>query len=172
MRSMEINKKPFYKIQPLLLCNELSDFKGEVMIKDAPQDIGELSVEKFIKGVNFANYYYSAELISNFSCINKKKLYVCKSYLILKTAKVYIQQMEKFLNKIKEIGERFKLPDKASVSLQDDYSWVSLIDVLAKGDVSKHEEVKRMSLYDFVLMLKKELDTNYSTYLKMKAQNI
>jgi hypothetical protein len=169
---MNINDKPFFRIQPLLLCNEVNDFKAEIMIKNAPQDIGELSVEKFIKGTNFANYYYSAELISNFSCIALKKLYICKSYLILKTAKVYIEQMEKFLTKIKDIGERFKLPDKASVSLQDDYSWVSLIDVLAKGDVSKHEAVKRMPLYDFVLMLKKELDTNYSTYLKMKAQNI
>jgi hypothetical protein len=76
--------------------------------------------------------------------------------------------MEKFLLKIKEIGERFRIPDKASITLQDDYSWISLIDIIAKN-VSEREAVKRMPLYDFVLTIKKELDTNYSTYQKMKA---
>jgi len=168
---MKINDKPFFEIQPLLRCNELSEFKGEIMFNEAPEDIGECSVELFINGTNYANYYFSCELINNFSCISKKKLYICKSYLILKTAKSYIEQMEKFLNKIKEIGDKFRIPDKASVSLQDDYSWISLIDIIAKGDITKHEAVKKMKLYDFVLMVKKELDVNYSTYIKMK-QNV
>jgi len=138
---MNINIKPFYKIRPLLTCSELSDFTGEVLINNAPDDIGELEVSKFIKGTEYSHLYYSVELIENFSCISKKKLYICKSFLILKTAKSYIEQMEKFLLKIKEIGERFRIPDKMSITLQDDYSWISLIDIIAKGDISKHEAV-------------------------------
>ena len=166
---MKITEKQFYKIKPLLLCGILSDFKGETMINDCPDDIGELSLEKFISAEKYADLYYSAELINIFSEINKKTLFIKKTYVILKTAKHYIEQMNRFYKLIENIGEKFKIPSKACVSLQDDYSWMSLIDILTKGDVSKVNDVKKLSLYDFILFLKLELDKNYSAYLKMKT---
>jgi hypothetical protein len=167
---MEITNKPFFEVQTFFLCLKSEpEINAENMIDDAPEDIGELSFNQFMLATRYDTHFYnSVEILHIFTGIEKKTLLLKKSVVILKTAKYYFEQMKKFIQIIQDIGERFKIPDKASVQLQDDYSWISIINIIAKGDYSQHTAIKQMPLYDVILMLKMELDINYSTYQKMK----
>ena len=167
---MNITTKRMYKIQTLLLClDKEPEIKAEKLINNAPEDIGELSFEKFISISKYANVAYNYIMAcAIYTDRPLEKLYTEKAKKVLKTGKYYFDQVDKFLEAWKNISESFEVPSKYSMELQNNYGWFGLLNMLAKDDLSKHENIKKMPLYDVMAAVKLEMDKNYTQYLKLK----
>ena len=168
--SKDISNYLFQEVQPLLLCSKVKSI-NQKMINKIPDDIGYLSFEKFIIASNYDETPYNAiAVISVFTEIPIWKLQIKKCKYIIPTYYFYVEQINKYLEILKNINKKFEIPNKYSVSLQDNYGWLGLVKMLSGDDISKQQSILDMKLNDVIANVKMILDKNFSEYLKMKTK--
>jgi len=166
----DISNSMFYEVQPLLLCSKVNSI-SQKMINGIPDDIGFLSFEKFIIASGYDETPYNAiVVISAFTGISASQLTIKRCKYIIPTYYFYLEQINKYLEILKNINKKFEIPNKYSVSLQDNYGWLGLVKMLSGDDISKQDAILNMKLNDVIANVKMILDKNYSEYLKMKTK--
>lgn len=167
---MIINNKKFKDVRLLFasMKNEV-EIIPEKLINGAPDDIGLETFEKFIKASglidNLENTIFICEIYTG-KDLNTLQNLCC--YEILKTGAFYFAQLKKFVTLLAEINKKYEVPSKYSVTLQDEYGWFGVIKMLSGGDITKHNAILKIPLYDVIAAVKSILDENYSNYIKLK----